>query len=63
MKPSYKKIGLFVLIGIVSWGEYEYFRLGLHTLPDMPDGAWVMVSKAGIRAIVVDISDERLERC
>ncbi len=62
MKLSYKKIGLFVLIGIFSWGIYEYFRLGLHTRPDMPDGAWSIVSKSGTRAIVVDIPDERPER-
>ena len=62
MKLNVKKLILLAVIAILCWGAYDYFRLGLHTRPEMPDGAWSIVSKAGFRAIAVDIPDERFER-
>ena len=62
MKLNFKKLFLLVIIGLLGLGVYDYYRRGYHTLPDMPQGAWLLNFKNEIRAIMVDIPDESLER-
>ncbi len=57
-----KRILFFAVVGIVALTAYDYYRLGYHTLPDMPDGAWPLNFSNKTRAIMIGIPDERLER-
>ena len=41
---------------------YDYYRAGFHTLPDLPPGSFVMSYKNGLRAILIDVADERKSR-
>lgn len=61
----WKWIGRAVLLGVVGlvgWGVYGYFRVGLHTRPEMPPGAFWFIYESGLRAILVDVPDERETR-
>lgn len=49
-------------VGLVGWGVYDYRMAGLHTRPDMPPGAFSISYKSGLRAILVDVPDERETR-
>lgn len=55
-------VGVVVLLGLfalVGWGVYDYRSAGLHTRPDMPPNAFSLSYKNGLRAILVDVPDER----
>lgn len=41
---------------------YDYYRAGLHIRPTMPDGAFSLSYKNGVRAIMVNTIDERKKR-
>jgi len=50
---------------IVIWAGfavYDYYRAGLHTRPEMPDGAFSISYKNGLRAILVDVPNDRETR-
>lgn len=54
-----------MIIAIVAYGgyaAYDFYRAGLHTRPEMPDGAFSISYKNGLRAILVDVADERPTR-
>lgn len=60
-----KWIGIVALLGVagfVGWGVYDYRKAGLHTRPEMPRGAFSLSFKNGLRAIVVEVPDERETR-
>ncbi len=63
MKKGLKTALLAVVIFVVAAGAglwaYDYTSKGLHTRPDMPDNAFWLSSGNGMRAIVVDVPDER----
>lgn len=46
------------LIGYVGYGFYDYYRAGLHARPDMPDGAFSISYKNGLRAIITGIGEK-----
>jgi hypothetical protein len=61
----WKWIGGAMLLGaagFVGWGVYDYRMAGLHTRPDMPPDAFSISYKSGLRAILVDVPDERETR-
>jgi hypothetical protein len=58
---------LFRLIGLgaiafIGFGVYDYYRAGLNTRPEMPEGAFSLSFKAGPRVIMLDTKDERNTR-
>jgi len=54
---------IFALVGIgAGILVYDYFRQGLHTMPELPDGAFFVSYKNGMRAIMVDVPDYRPKR-
>jgi hypothetical protein len=53
---------LAALIAFVGYAAYDYYRAGFHTRPDMPEGAFSLSYRNGLRAIVVGVKDERPER-
>ena len=54
-------IGLFTVsfVSYAGYAAYDYYKAGYFTLPDMPDGAFSISYKNGLRAILVDIPNER----
>jgi hypothetical protein len=50
------------LLAGAGWVAYDYYRAGLHTLPPIPDGAFWLSYKNGLRAIILDRPDHRPER-
>ena len=54
------------LIAILEFGGYAaydyYYKRGYLTLPEMPEGAFSRSYKNGLRAIFVDMLDERETR-
>lgn len=57
-----KWIGVLLLLGFVGYGVVDYFRAGYHTRPAMPEGAWSLSFKSGLRGIVVDVSEDDSRR-
>lgn len=57
-----KRAFIVAVIGYGGYGIYDFYRAGLHTRPKMPDGAFSMSYKNGLRAILVDVPDERVAR-
>ena len=54
-----------LLIALVAGGgyyAYDYYRAGFLTRPDMPDGAFSLSYKNGLRAILINVPDERSTR-
>lgn len=56
------RVGLVAVLGFVGYGAYDYYRADLHTRPEMPPGAFSMSFKNGLRAILVDVPNERETR-
>jgi hypothetical protein len=46
----------------VGYSAYAFFRAGYHTRPEMPDGAFSISFKNGMRAIVTGVPDESKSR-
>jgi len=46
-------IGLIVL-GLAAYGVYDVRRAGLFSLPELPDGAYTLSFKNGLRAVILD---------
>lgn len=58
-------LGRALLVALLAAGgyySYEYYRGGFHTRPDMPDGAFSLSYKSGLRGIMVGIPDETATR-
>lgn len=53
---------LIALIGWAGYAAYHYYRGGFHTLPDMPEGAFPLSFTNGLRAVMLDVPDERQTR-
>lgn len=56
----------WVVLGVVAVGgaytAYDFYRAGYHTRPDMPEGAFSLSYKNGLRAILVDVPNEKETR-
>ena len=57
-----KRIVLIVILAFGGYAAYDYYTAGLHTRPEMPEGAFSRSFKNGLRAIFVDMPDERETR-
>lgn len=51
-----------VLILCGGYVAYDYYKGGFHTMPELPEGAFYLSYKNGLRAIVVGVPDLRPER-
>jgi hypothetical protein len=58
----WKLLGLALFVLSLGYVAYDYYRAGLHTRPDMPEGAFSISYDNGVRAIMVDVPDERRSR-
>ena len=58
----WKRLGLAVFAAVLAYAGYDYVRGGWHKLPEMPDGAFPISFKSGLRAIVLELPDERATR-
>ena len=58
----FNRIAGLALLSAVVYAGYIYFSGGYHMRPEMPDGAYSLSFKSGLRAIMLDIPDERLDR-
>lgn len=56
------RAALLGVIGFVGWVAYDYYRADLHNRPEMPSGAFSLSYKNGLKAILVDVPDERETR-
>ena len=50
---------VLVVIAFGAYAIYDYYRAGLNTRPDMPPGAFSISFTTGMRAILVDVPNER----
>jgi hypothetical protein len=57
-------VGLILagVAGFIGWGVYQDRLAGYHTRPEMPPGAFSISYRSGLRAILVDVPDERETR-
>lgn len=46
-----------LLVVVISYAVNTYYRLGFHTMPEIPDGAFVITRRNGFQAILVDVPD------
>jgi hypothetical protein len=51
-----------LLCVVAGYVAYDYYRAGLHNRPEMPEGAFSMSYENGMRAILVNVPDERATR-
>lgn len=49
---------LIGIVGYVGYGFYDFYRAGLHTRPEMPEGAFSISYSNGLRAIITGVGDE-----
>ena len=55
--------GLFVAVaGYGGYAAWDYYQGGFFSRPDMPEGAFSLSYKTGLRAILVDVPDQRETR-
>jgi hypothetical protein len=53
---------ILVLLSVGGYEAYHYFARGYHTRPALPDGAFSLSFKNGLRAIILDVPEERATR-
>ena len=58
----FKWIVLIIILGGGGYVAYDSYMAGHHTRPDMPEGAFSVSYKSGLRGIVVDVPDEKATR-
>lgn len=54
-----KRLLAIALVGVIGYGGFDYYRAGYHTRPEMPDGAFSISFANGLRAILIDVPNER----
>ncbi len=57
-----KRVGLVVILAFGGYVAYDSYMAGYHTRPEMPEGAFSLSYKNGLRGILVDVPDERQTR-
>lgn len=58
----FKRIVFAALVIGLGFLAYDQYRAGYFTRPDMPEGAFSLSYKSGMRGIVVGIPDEKTTR-
>ncbi|MEI9405216.1 hypothetical protein [Mesorhizobium argentiipisi] len=53
---------LAAFIGCGGYGVHDAYRAGLFTRPSMPEGAFSVSYKSGLRGILVDVPNEKTTR-
>lgn len=53
------RMGLLAILGWIGYATYDWYMAGHHTRPEMPEGAFSLSYKNGLRGILVDVADER----
>lgn len=64
-QSMWKWVRRIVLAAFAAGGlytAYDGYRAGYHTRPKMPEGAFSLSYKSGLRAILVDVPDDRETR-
>ena len=56
------RILLAIVIVFAGYAGWDHYKAGFHNLPDLPDGAFPISFKSGLKAVVVDIPNERETR-
>jgi len=49
---------LIGFVGYLGYGFYDFYRAGLHTRPELPEGAFSISYANGLRAIITGVGDE-----
>ncbi|OHV21425.1 hypothetical protein EOS93_23190 [Rhizobium sp. RMa-01] len=62
MRVWTKRIIGAAVLGIIGYGAYDYYRAGFWTRPEMPDGAFSLSYKNGLRGILVGVPNEKETR-
>lgn len=57
-----KSLIIVSTISLISFSLYDYYRADLHTRPEMPEGAFSISYKNGLRVIIVNVPNERDRR-
>lgn len=57
-----RRVVFAVVIAGGCYAAYDAYRAGYHTRPDMPEGAFSISYKNGMRAILVDVPNEQKSR-
>jgi hypothetical protein len=59
-------MGKWIIYAVVILGggylAYDYYRTGLHTRPELPEGAFSLSYPSGFRAIMVGVPNMKHER-
>lgn len=50
------------VVAFIGYATYDYYESDLHTRPEMPSGAFSISYKNGMRAILVDVPNEKETR-
>lgn len=48
------RIVVMAVLGFVGVAGYQYYRLGIFSMPDLPKGAYYVAFKNGLRGVVLD---------
>ena len=62
MRKWFNRIAGVLLLLLGAYAAYLYFAGGYHTRPELPTGAFSASFKSGLRAIMIDLPDERTTR-
>lgn len=57
-----KWIILILIVAGVGYVAYDDYKAGYHTRPTLPEGAFSLSYKNGLRAILVDVPDQKATR-
>jgi hypothetical protein len=57
-----RRVVFAVFIAGGSYVAYDTYRAGYFTRPQMPEGAFSLSYKNGLRAILVDVQDDKVTR-
>jgi hypothetical protein len=57
-----KRLVFAICLAAICYVAYDSYRAGYHTRPDMPDGAFSLSYKNGMRAILIDVLNEKKTR-
>jgi len=58
----WKKVLIVIVLGMLSYEAYQYYRAGYFTAPPLEDGDFRLSFKNGFRAVVKGVENEKYER-
>lgn len=62
LKVMWKWVILVIILGGGGYMAYDSYMAGHHTRPEMPEGAFSLSYKNGLRGILVDVPNEKETR-